>query len=145
MQPESEQEQQKGCLMVSIPERIESVMKERGISRYKLSKETGIPYTTVTQILNGRTKNPQIAALQKIADYFNKPLDYFTKEETEENSDSQQYPEWATPRDIRDFKKILEEDEPVMFDGVPISPEDKEKIRRVMEAMFWDAKKENKS
>ncbi|MBE0335080.1 helix-turn-helix domain-containing protein [Paenibacillus sp. 23TSA30-6] len=130
--------------MVSIPERIESVMKERGISRYKLSKETGIPYTTVTQILNGRTKNPQIAALQKIADYFNKPLDYFTKEETEENSDSQQYPEWATPRDIRDFKKILEEDEPVMFDGVPISPEDKEKIRRVMEAMFWDAKKENK-
>ncbi|MBM0632315.1 hypothetical protein ACYCS5_29410 [Paenibacillus sp. SEL3] len=39
---------------------------------------------------------------------------------------------------------MLEEDRPVMFDGVPISDDDKEKIKRVMEAMFWDAKKKNK-
>ncbi len=53
-------------------------------------------------------------------------------------------PEWATKRDTRDFKKMLEEDTPIMFDGVPISEDDKEKIKRVMEAMFWDAKKKNK-
>ncbi|ARF68676.1 helix-turn-helix domain-containing protein [Paenibacillus larvae] len=33
-------------------------MKKQGVSRYKLSKDTGIPYTTLTQILNGRTKTP---------------------------------------------------------------------------------------
>jgi hypothetical protein len=55
-----------------------------------------------------------------------------------------QYPEWATPKDIRDFKTILEEDQPLMFDGVPISDDDKEKIKRVMEAMFRNAKKKNK-
>lgn len=116
-------------------------MKEHKVSRYKLSKETGIAYTTITQILNGRTKNPQVAALQKIADYFDMPLDYFTNEETE---DSDQAPEWATAKDKRDFKKLLEEDEPIMFDGLPVSNDDKEKLKRVMEAMFWDAKEKNK-
>ena len=126
---------------MNIPERIEAVMKEHKVSRYKLSKETGIAYTTITQILNGRTKNPQVAALQKIADYFDMPLDYFTNEETE---DSDQAPEWATAKDKRDFKKLLEEDEPIMFDGLPVSNDDKEKLKRVMEAMFWDAKEKNK-
>ena len=58
--------------------------------------------------------------------------------------DSTALPEWATPKDKRDFKTMLEEDGDVMFDGVPISGEDKGKIKRVMEAMFWDAKKDNK-
>ncbi|MNC17468.1 hypothetical protein D3C75_653490 [compost metagenome] len=39
---------------------------------------------------------------------------------------------------------MLEEEAPIMFDGVPISDEDREKIKRVMEAMFWDAKEKNK-
>ncbi|WP_080950838.1 helix-turn-helix domain-containing protein [Paenibacillus larvae] len=43
---------------MGIPEKIEEVMKKQGVSRYKLSKDTGIPYTTLTQILNGRTKTP---------------------------------------------------------------------------------------
>ncbi|SFS61022.1 hypothetical protein [Paenibacillus sp. 453mf] len=50
-------------------------------------------------------------------------------------------PDWATSRDKRDFKRMLEEDSEIMFDGVPISDDEKEKIIRVMEAMFWDAKK----
>lgn len=62
---------------VSISERIEASMRHNKISRYKLSKETGIPYTTLTQIINGRTKDPQVGALETIANYFDKPLDYF--------------------------------------------------------------------
>jgi len=53
-------------------------------------------------------------------------------------------PTWATSKDKRDFKKMLEEDAPVMFDGVPLDEEDKEKVLKVMEAIFWDAKKRNK-
>ena len=59
-----------------IGKQIELLMKQRKISRYKLSRETGLPYTTLTQILNGRTKDPQVGALEKIAEYFNKPFDY---------------------------------------------------------------------
>ncbi|MDT2246087.1 hypothetical protein P7H16_02360 [Paenibacillus larvae] len=31
-----------------------------------------------------------------------------------------------------------------MFDGVPIDDENREKVKRVMEAIFWDAKKKKK-
>lgn len=53
-------------------------------------------------------------------------------------------PIWATNKDKRDFKRMLEEDAPVMFDGIPLDEVDKEKIKRVIEAMFWDAKEKNK-
>jgi transcriptional regulator with XRE-family HTH domain len=255
---------------MSIPKQIERLMKANKVSRYKLSKDTNIPYTTLTQIINGRTKDPQVRALETIADYFNKSLDYLLgksidalienrleelgmtieqlaektkiplkklqnldnvqpapwdyekdgvidriakalgmdfkelasafarqeppaydgppdtrsieeifgdkdfsdyglaekfdkqynsaklKEEVElyEETDkilkpaglnvTDVVPPWATSKDIRDFKKMLEEDAPVMFDGVPLDEEDKEKVLKVMEAIFWDAKKKNK-
>lgn len=43
----------------------------------------------------------------------------------------------------KDLKKFLEQSE-IMFDGVPLTAEDKEKVKRALELAFWDAKKENK-
>lgn len=123
---------------MDVSEKINNLIAERGISRYKLAKESAVPYTTLVKILDGVTKNPQIDSLKLIADYFGKPLDYFMGEQDDSA------PDWATSRDKRDLKRMLEDEEPVMFDGVPIADEDKEKIKRVMEAMFWDAREKNK-
>ncbi|MEV2907481.1 helix-turn-helix transcriptional regulator [Paenibacillus larvae] len=127
---------------VLLSEKIKAAMEQKGITRYRLSKETGITYTTLTNILNNKTKNPQVKIIQAIADYFGKPLDYFSV-----NSDlksKSNIPSWATSKDKRDFRKMLEEEPAIMFDGVPIDDEDKEKIMHVVEALFWDAKKKNK-
>lgn len=124
---------------MDLAEKILELMDEQGITKYRLSKETGVSYTGLTKILSGQTKHPQIDSLQAIANFFSKPVDYFTDQEEEHPS-----PEWATTKDMRDFKKMLEEDEPVMFDGVPMSTEDKEKVKRIMEALFWEAKEMNK-
>lgn len=35
---------------------IKEIMKERNMSRYKLSKESGIPYSTIDDIYKGKTK-----------------------------------------------------------------------------------------
>ncbi|TXK82614.1 helix-turn-helix transcriptional regulator [Paenibacillus sp. N3.4] len=126
---------------MSISEKIEEAMKVHLISRYRLSKDTGIPYTTLTQILNRRTKDPQVGALQTIADYFNKPLDYFTGEDGQSEPIT---PEWATSKDNRDFKKMLQEDVPVMFDGVPIEGEARQRVMDVLTGLFWEAKEMNK-
>jgi len=64
--------------------------------------------------------------------------------EIDELNNQLKIPSWATSKDKRDFKKMLEEDAPVMFDGVPLDEEDREKVLKVMEAIFWDAKKRNK-
>lgn len=57
---------------------------------------------------------------------------------------SLEVPSWATPNDERDLKTMLAQDAEIMFDGVPLDSEDREKIMRVMEAIFWDEKKRNK-
>lgn len=85
---------------------------------------------------------PTAEDLQIIADILETSTDYLLGRHNTVNNDTT--PSWATQKDVRDFKKMLEEDAPVMFDGVPLDEEDKEKIKRVMEAMFWDAKKKNK-
>ncbi|MDA8227598.1 MAG: helix-turn-helix domain-containing protein [Desulfitobacterium hafniense] len=61
---------------MSLSTQMERLMEMKKISRYKLSKETGIPYTTLTQIISGRTKDPQVSALRVLADYFNVSVDY---------------------------------------------------------------------
>ncbi|NTZ20897.1 helix-turn-helix domain-containing protein [Paenibacillus sp. JMULE4] len=74
----------------------------------------------------------------------NAGLDPITKLEPKYRGGYEDIPSWATHKDVRDFKEMLEEDAPVMFDGVPLDEEDKEKVLKVMEAIFWDAKKRNK-
>jgi transcriptional regulator with XRE-family HTH domain len=123
---------------VDIAEKIHELMNQRGITPYRLSKETGVSYTGLTKILNGTTKNPQIDSLKLIADYFGQSVDYFTDEE------ERKIPDWATAKDKRDFKKFLTEDSEIMFDGVPMTEESKQRILGYVEAMFWDAKKQNK-
>lgn len=61
---------------MSIGKQIDKLLEKHNITRLKLSKDTGIPYTTLTQIINGRTKNPQINALERIADYFQESINY---------------------------------------------------------------------
>ena len=60
------------------------LLQSRGISSYKLSKETGISQTTLSNWKSGRSK-PKMDVMQKIADYFNVSLDYImTGEERED-------------------------------------------------------------
>lgn len=53
-------------------------------------------------------------------------------------------PDWATPKDKRDLKKMLEEDGPVMFDGVPIDESARQRVMDILTGLFWDAKQMNK-
>ncbi|MEK4881468.1 MULTISPECIES: helix-turn-helix domain-containing protein [Paenibacillus] len=123
-----------------LSDKIKELMNSNNLSVYKLSKDTGIPYTTLTKILNGTTKSPKIDLIKIIADYFNKPLDHFTKnEDTTQNA-----PKWATAKDLSDIKKILEEDQPVLFDGVPITDENRQRAMDILTGLLWEAKELNK-
>ncbi|WP_164848745.1 helix-turn-helix transcriptional regulator [Paenibacillus sp. DCT19] len=124
-----------------VSDKINELMDSSGLSAYRLSKDTGIPYTTLTKILNGTTKSPKVDLIKKIADYFHKPIEYFT-----ENDDaaSQNAPDWATARDMADIKKILEEDQPVLFDGVPITDETRQRAMDILTGLLWEAKELNK-
>ena len=56
---------------------INALMKEKGISAYRLAKDTGITPAAVSRWKYGAT--PSVENLTKISRYFNVPLEYFTK------------------------------------------------------------------
>ncbi len=60
-------------------EKLEKLMKERGLSQRKLGEAAGIPPTTISGWLNaGRL--PDYNALKKLISFFRISADYFFKE-----------------------------------------------------------------
>ncbi|MCU7195509.1 helix-turn-helix domain-containing protein [Turicibacter sanguinis] len=53
-----------------------SLLEDRGITSYKVAKETGISQVTLSDWKNGRSV-PKVDKLQKIANYFEVPITYF--------------------------------------------------------------------
>ncbi|MDN8588775.1 helix-turn-helix transcriptional regulator [Paenibacillus sp. 11B] len=131
---------------MSIAETVSKLMESEGLSKYKLAKESGVPYTTLIKILDGTTKNPQIESLQSIAKYFNVDVDDLidSGSSNEAKVEKPELPNWATKKDIADFKQMLEEDQPVMFDGVPIEGEKRQRVMDILSGLFWEAKELNK-
>lgn len=122
-------------------DRLKELCDAQGISVNKLEEKIGLSKNT---LYSWKKNTPKGSNLIKVADYFNVSTDYLLGRADEPEPVPSNIPEWATARDKRDFKKMLEEDEELMFDGVPVSNEDKEKIKRIIEALFWDAKEKNK-
>lgn len=56
--------------------RYKEQLKKKGITSYRVSKDTGIPTATLSDWKNGRS-TPKIDKLQKLAEYFNVSVNYF--------------------------------------------------------------------
>lgn len=64
---------------------LEQLLQKYGLTPYKLSKETGVTQTSLSNWKSGRS-TPSSKTLQKIADYFGVPVDYLMTG-TAENAD----------------------------------------------------------
>lgn len=121
---------------MGIAEKIELLMKEKGITKYRLAKDTGVSYTGITKILSEQTKHPQIDSLKLIADYFGKPIDFFT-EEIPENEQTYYKLNDKDERDIAEelnrLMSDLESDSSLAFMGEPMDEEDRELLRISLE------------
>lgn len=66
---------------------IPRILKEKNWSRYKLCKEAHLAQSTLSDILSGKAKNPNINTLQKIADALGVSVNEFFDDNTHENGD----------------------------------------------------------
>lgn len=73
---------------------FEMLLAERGVTAYQVSKATGISTGSLTDWKKGRSQ-PKIDKLQKIADYFEVPVNYLLTGEQEKPD----IPEDAEPSD----------------------------------------------
>ena len=65
-------------------ERFVQLLQENGITAYRVSKDTGVTQTTLSDWKTGRG-NPKTATLKKIADYFGVSLDWLAGSSEQRN------------------------------------------------------------
>ena len=123
---------------------FEKLLAERGVTAYRVSKETGVTTATLTSWKQGKY-TPKPEKLQKIADYFGVSLEYLM---TGFNTTAEEPKLHA--KDEKDIRTILSNTEQLlkqqglMFDGDPASPEAIDSILSAMQVGMEMAKKKNK-
>ena len=127
---------------------FEQLLQKYGITAYKVSKETGITQSTLSDWKRGRS-TPKTDNMKKIADYFGVSVEYLMtgKEEPKEKEIT------LTPKDERDIAKDLNsimeklrsgENGPASFDGAEIPEETQELFAQQLDIMLHHIKKINK-
>lgn len=128
-------------------ERFLQLLEENGITAYKVSKDTGIATSTLSDWKNGRSV-PKQDKLSKIAEYFNVSIDWLLgnsefrslPEEYELSLDVQRNEDF-TKRDKRDIARtmnfMLEQldnyQQALMFDGEVLDDETRELLKDSIE------------
>ncbi|MBY7736324.1 XRE family transcriptional regulator [Paenibacillus polymyxa] len=130
--------------MSSLGERIKALRDKMGFTQDDLAEALDMNRANISNYERGIITKIPSNILSRLADVLNTNADYLLGRIDDPAPKAYSFPSWASPEDIRDFKKMLLEDGPIMFDGVPINDEDRQKVLRVMEAMFWDIKDKNK-
>ncbi len=129
---------------MGIPENIKKLREMYNLSQKDLGIIAGVSDKAVSTWEKG-LKEPRMGAIQKIADHFGLQKSNII-EDGGLNSSKDDLVESPTPQTKKvpkDLKKILE-DEEVTLNGRMMSDEDKEKMMRIIEAAFYEAKEMNK-
>lgn len=61
--------------------KLDYLMAEKDINKSILSKESGIPYTTIDSFYKKGYQNTKLPTIQKLCDYFGVTLDYLMRDE----------------------------------------------------------------
>lgn len=61
----------------AIAKRIKEIIKTKGITQYQLFKQSGVPQSTISTILNSETKTTKISTIFEICDGLNIELSEF--------------------------------------------------------------------
>lgn len=127
---------------------FEDLLKKYEVTAYKVSKETGVSQSTLSDWKRG-ISTPKNDKLQKIANYFGVSLTYLLTGEDDEKINKPT----ITPKDERDIAKDLEnimnkltngEAGPAAYDGEELSPEAAELFRDELEIALRRLKLINK-
>lgn len=123
---------------------FEKLLREHGVTAYRVSKETGVTTATLTSWKKG-VYTPKQEKLQKIADYFGVSIEYLMtgKEGNEKESQLNSRDEKEITQILSSTEQLLKQDG-LMFDGNPASQEAIDSILSAMRVGMEMAKEKNK-
>lgn len=120
--------------MPTVAERIRELREKKGLSQSEVAKLLGMNRTTYVHYETGYSKPTK--KLKELCSLFNVSADYILGN----NINNSVIPVENKPKDLI---KLLEKEE-YTLNGAIVTQEDKEKLKRIIEAAFWDAKEKNK-
>lgn len=123
---------------MKLYKRIKARREELNMSQEELAKLIGYKSrSSINKIEIGENDIPQ-SKIKAFADALQTTPAYLMGWDEDGNS-SLPKPQ----KDERDLAKFLDRTD-LLFDGAPLTDEDREKVRKALEIVFWDAKDENK-
>lgn len=69
---------------MTFTEKLDALMAKNGINKSILSKESGIPYTTIAGFYTKGTDNVKLSTLKKLSSYFGCTIDYLADDDCDE-------------------------------------------------------------
>lgn len=99
---------------MSFLTKLDKLMKDRNINKSQLSRESGVPYTTIDGFYKKGTDNIKLSTLKKLSSYFGCSLDYLADDDISEDSintiaahhDEEDWTEEEL-NEIEEFKKFV--------------------------------------
>lgn len=129
-------------------EYMKELRETKGLTINQLAAAAGISGSQISRIENGLRGVPKPTTLRKLAEATGVPYEVLMDQAGYMQEKSliidETAPDWATSKDKRDFRKMLEDDGDLMFDGIPLDKDDKQRIKDVLTGLFWEAKQMNK-
>ncbi|MGJ3734828.1 helix-turn-helix domain-containing protein [Lactiplantibacillus plantarum] len=120
-------------MISSTIERIINLRESNNWSQKDLAEKMGLNKVTMNKIEHGN-RSISNDELLKLANIFNVSTDYLLGN----NEKDHKSPDWATEADRIDLDKLLQSNTPMGYGGMSMAPEDKEKVRNVIEGIYWD-------
>lgn len=122
---------------MGIGDKLQQLISQKNTNVNELSVQAKVSPSTLYSIIKRNNTKVDIDILIRISNILGVPVEFFS-DEIYLNPAHQQ-----TKKVPKDLKKILE-DEEVTLNGRMMSAEDKEKMMRIIEAAFYEAKEMNK-
>ena len=70
---------------MSFTDKLDALMAEKGINKSILSKESGIPYTTIAGFYTKGTDNVKLSTLRKLSAYLGCSIDYLADDDNNDD------------------------------------------------------------
>ena len=122
---------------MGIGDKLQQLISQKNTNVNELSIQAKVSPSTLYSIIKRNNTKADIDVLIRIANILGVPVEFFSDEIYLKPASQ------PTKKVPKDLKKILE-DEGVTLNGRMMSAEDKEKMMRIIEAAFYEAKEMNK-
>lgn len=121
-----------------LSRRLQILRESKGLSTSEVAEKAGISETYLARLESSDSRLPGVSTLHRLAQIFDVTPAYLVGD-TADPKDNGPLDAWYQPKDLVQW---LEESE-VMFEGHPLSDDDKLKIKQILAAVFMDAKRRN--